>query len=53
MKFSSTDKISETVSLIRNKKIYFVGRNKCIIKKNRVLACFQTRPEVLTVEVEN
>ena len=33
MKFSSTDKISETVSLIRNKKIYFIGRNKCIIKK--------------------
>ena len=28
MKFSSTDKISETVSLIRNKKIYFIGRNK-------------------------
>ena len=27
----STDKISETVSLIRNKKIYFIGRNKCII----------------------
>ena len=44
MKFSSTDKISETVSLIRNKKIYFIGRNKCIIKKNRVLAFFQTRP---------
>ena len=44
MKFSSTDKISETVSLIRNKKIYFIGRNKCIIKKIRVLACFQTRP---------
>ena len=33
MKFSSTDKISETVSLIRNKKIYFIGRNECIIKK--------------------
>ena len=45
MKFSSTDKISETVSLIRNKKIYFIGRNKCIIKKNRVLACFQRRPK--------
>ena len=28
MKFSSTDKISATVSLIRNKKIYFIGRNK-------------------------
>ena len=44
MKFSSTDKISETVSLIRNKKIYFIGRNKCKIKKIRVLAFFQTRP---------
>ena len=44
MKFSSTDKRSETVSLKRNKKIYFIGRNKYIIKKNRVLACFQTRP---------
>ena len=31
MKFSSTDKISETVSLLRNKKIYFIDRNKCII----------------------
>ena len=44
MKFSSPDKISETVSLIRNKKKYFIGKNKYIIKKNRVLACFQTRP---------
>ena len=44
MKFSSTDKISQTVSLIRNKKIYFMGINKCIIEKNRVLAFFQTRP---------
>ena len=33
MKFSSTDKRSETVSLIRNKKVYFIGRNKFIIKK--------------------
>ena len=49
MKFSSTDKRSETVSLIRNKKIYFIGTNKCMIKKNRVLACFQTRPEKCTI----
>ena len=26
------------------KKKYFIGKNKCIIKKNRVLASFQTRP---------
>ena len=45
MKFSSTDKRSETVSLIRNKKKYFIDRNKCIVKENRVLACFQTRPK--------
>ena len=31
MKFSSTDKISKTVCLIRSKKIYFIDRNKCII----------------------
>ena len=45
MKFSSTDRRSETVSLIRNKKKYFIDRNKCIIK-NRVLSCFQTRSKV-------
>ena len=45
MKFSSTDKRSETVSLIRNKKIYFIGRNKCIIKKIECWPFFEQDPK--------
>ena len=46
MKFSSTDKRSETVSLIRNKKkIYFIGRNKCIIKKIECWPVFKQDPQ--------
>ena len=45
MKFSSTDKRSETVSLIRNKKNIFYRQKWMFNYKNRVLACFQTRPE--------
>ena len=30
---------------IKNIYIYFIGKNKCIIKKNRVLAYFQTIPD--------
>ena len=44
MKFSSTDKRSETVSLIRNKKIYFMGRSKCIIKKIECWPVFKQDP---------
>ena len=46
MKFSSTDKWSEAVSLIRNKKNIFSMQKKSIIKKNWVLAFFQTRPQI-------
>ena len=46
MKFSSTDKISETVSLIRDKKKYFIGRNKCIIKKIECWPVFKQDPFV-------
>ena len=45
MKFSSTDKIPETVSLIRNKKIYFIGRNKYIIKKIECWPVFKQDPQ--------
>ena len=45
MKFSSTDKISETVSLIRDKKKYFIGRNKCIIKKIERWPVFKQDPD--------
>ena len=48
MKFSSTDKRSETVSLIRNKKIYFIGRNKCIIKKIECWPVFKQDPKSST-----
>ena len=44
-KFSSTDKRSETVSLIRNRKIYFIGRNKCIIKKIECWPFFKQDPK--------
>ena len=44
MKFSSTDKRSETVSLIRNKNIYFIGRNKCIITKIECWPVFKQDP---------
>ena len=49
MKFSSRDKISETVSLIRNKKIYFIGRNKYIIilKKIECWPVFKQDPNNL------
>ena len=45
MKFSNTDKRSETVSLIQNKKKYFIGRNKCIIKKIECWPVFKQDPE--------
>ena len=44
MKFSSTDKISETLSLIRNKKKYFIDRNKCIITKIECWPVFKQDP---------
>ena len=46
MKFCSTDKISETVSLIRNKKVYFIGRNKFIIKKIECWPFFKQDPNM-------
>ena len=47
MKFSITDKISETVSLIRNKKMYFIGRNKCMIKKIECWPVFKQDPQAV------
>ena len=47
MKFSiAQTKYSKQYLWYGIKNIYFISRNKCIItkKKNRVLACFQTRP---------
>ena len=45
MKFSSTDKRSEPVSLIRNKKKkYFIGKNKCIVKKLECWPVFKQDP---------
>ena len=47
MKFSSTDKRSESVSLIRNKKIYFIGRNECLITKIECWPVFKQDPDYL------
>ena len=44
MKFSSTDKIAETVSLIRNKN-KFIDRNKCIITKIECWPVFKQDPD--------
>ena len=47
MKFSSTDKRSEPVSLIRNKiyiYIYIIGKNKCIVKKIECWPVFKQDP---------
>ena len=49
MKFSSTEKRSETVSLIQNKKMYFIGRNKCIITKIECWPVFKQDPVFLHI----